>query len=359
MKKTVIILILAMMASLGASAQGCDTVQLPYSSNFTQCWSAVDGATISDSCHATLATRGDRLVSPCFEADSGSVYVHLAYDMDDSLYYYANTILFNIIYEKYNDGADTIPFWGIYNDACAFYSEGGLYRIVVEYVGNDTMPDLPLNKLAIFQYNIEIFLTGVPDTAYVGDTSTITISVTLPDGDTFDTSDYRNIVLWEMTEWAEGQYGWQGYGINLVPEYFYDNRIDSICNLVSHTDSSVTLVWRRPDHYQLSGQVYKNNVFESFYAWESSLWRSDEGVYVFNRSGIRGVQSNGISVGSDGCNITVKGAAGESVAVFDITGRQIVQKIDSNDIETFKVPAAGVYIVKVGNLPARKIVVVR
>ncbi len=357
MRKTTIILILAMMASLCAAAQGCDTVQLPYSSNFTQCWTAVGGATISDSCHATLATRGDRLVSPWFEAGSGSVYVGITTSNDHEEYYAGQPVV-NIIIERYDYSVvpDTAGFYGIdYEMNTDFECTDGLYRIVIEYVGDDTMPDLTLTDVSLYKYPISVSLSGVPDTAYVGDTITALLHVSLPDGEELDSDGSVGLFLHEfISEYRV----WQGNMIGLFPEFF--NYINSnIIDIVAHTDSSATIVWRRANNYKISWEVYVPDVYNGYDVTASPVWSQSKDICVLNRNGIRGVQANSISVSAEGCNITVKGAMGEPVVLFDIMGHQIAQKIDSNDIEAFKVPSAGVYIVKVGNLPARKIVVVR
>ena len=60
------------------------------------------------------------------------------------------------------------------------------------------------------------------------------------------------------------------------------------------------------------------------------------------------------------CNgrISIEGAEGESLAIFDVMGRVIMnEKVVDN--KPYHMPMAGVYMVKVGNHPAQKVVVVR
>lgn len=62
-------------------------------------------------------------------------------------------------------------------------------------------------------------------------------------------------------------------------------------------------------------------------------------------------EADGVSVASVDGKIVVSGTS-QPIAVYDIMGRQL-----SGERGVFAVPARGVYIVKIGTLPARKVVV--
>ena len=64
---------------------------------------------------------------------------------------------------------------------------------------------------------------------------------------------------------------------------------------------------------------------------------------------INDVENDGIHVWVEGRQIKVEGTKGQPLFIFDITGRQIA----NNNIPT------GAYLVKIGNIPARKVVVIR
>jgi len=66
-------------------------------------------------------------------------------------------------------------------------------------------------------------------------------------------------------------------------------------------------------------------------------------------NGIDDAEVDGIHVWVDGRQIKVEGAKGQPLFIFDITGRQIA----NNNIPT------GAYLVKIGDYPARKVVVIR
>lgn len=57
--------------------------------------------------------------------------------------------------------------------------------------------------------------------------------------------------------------------------------------------------------------------------------------------------------------IVVEGAKGEKVWLYDAVGRRIATKQEEYAPIRFTVSASGAYLVKVGNYPARRVVVVR
>ena len=60
----------------------------------------------------------------------------------------------------------------------------------------------------------------------------------------------------------------------------------------------------------------------------------------------------------DGC-IVVQGTEGETVRVYDVTGRMLATKQDDYSPLRFDAPASGTYLIKIGNYPARRVVVIR
>ncbi|MBR4176894.1 MAG: leucine-rich repeat domain-containing protein [Bacteroidales bacterium] len=73
-------------------------------------------------------------------------------------------------------------------------------------------------------------------------------------------------------------------------------------------------------------------------------------------SAIEDVDNSNCSVYSTNCRIVVQGAEGVEIKVYDLTGREVVKATRNG--ETPVLPT-GVYLVKVGTLPARKVVVIR
>ena len=73
--------------------------------------------------------------------------------------------------------------------------------------------------------------------------------------------------------------------------------------------------------------------------------------------GIDDVESSNFSVSSSGLQITVDGAPEKQMSVYDVKGRCVLSSSKANG--TFNLPASGVYIMRIGNLPPRKVVLVR
>ncbi len=82
-------------------------------------------------------------------------------------------------------------------------------------------------------------------------------------------------------------------------------------------------------------------------------------IAVTDNVGISDVENDNFSVYNLDGKIVVEGADGMSVVVYDVTGRRIagVNRVESSAAE-FSV-ASGVYLVKVGETPARRVVVTR
>lgn len=80
-------------------------------------------------------------------------------------------------------------------------------------------------------------------------------------------------------------------------------------------------------------------------------------VKIDHYVGIEEIEKSKLKIETSGLNIRIDNLDGETVSLYDITGRQLVTSHLSSF--TFLLPAAGVYVVKAGNLPAHKVVVVR
>ncbi len=80
-------------------------------------------------------------------------------------------------------------------------------------------------------------------------------------------------------------------------------------------------------------------------------------AYFEALQGIDEIESSRVKIEVSGLAVTVDNPDGETVQIYDIAGRQLASSKLS--IFNFQFSTSGVYIVKVGNLPARKIVVVK
>lgn len=76
--------------------------------------------------------------------------------------------------------------------------------------------------------------------------------------------------------------------------------------------------------------------------------------------GIDDVDALDVNIYSTNGNIVVKGAANQSIYIYDAVGRCVNHVAENySEVNEFTMPTSGVYMVKVGNLPARRVVVVR
>ena len=83
-------------------------------------------------------------------------------------------------------------------------------------------------------------------------------------------------------------------------------------------------------------------------------------VALFGASeGIEDASAININACSKDGQIILSGAEGREVYVFDINGRMLHHNAKANATETYRVPASGVYLVKVAGIETKRVVVVR
>ena len=99
----------------------------------------------------------------------------------------------------------------------------------------------------------------------------------------------------------------------------------------------------------------------SLNAWLSdSYWGQFADKYVEDCNiGIEETHSDRISISTQANGISIHGATGEPIYIFDAVGRQIYHTSGVTEGEPIPLPSTGVYIVKVGNDKARKVISVR
>lgn len=94
-----------------------------------------------------------------------------------------------------------------------------------------------------------------------------------------------------------------------------------------------------------------------------TLWLHDtvvvhDTVYI-TQEGIGDVEAASVKMYSSQGQIVVEGAEGNTVALFDVSGRMLATRRDDLAPLRFDVPASGTYMLRIGNHPARKVVVIR
>ena len=74
---------------------------------------------------------------------------------------------------------------------------------------------------------------------------------------------------------------------------------------------------------------------------------------------IDGPEALNVKVYPSNGQIVVEGAEGNTVTLYDVNGRMLATKRDNYTLLRFDVPASGTYMIKIGNYPARNVVVIR
>ena len=109
--------------------------------------------------------------------------------------------------------------------------------------------------------------------------------------------------------------------------------------------------------------VVDNYVTDTLYLWDT-LYLTDtvyihDTVYVHDSVGVDDVSTVNYTVYATGTQIVVEGDFVGNVALYDLYGRMLAVKRNELGTIRFDVTATGAYLIKVGDHPARKIVVVR
>ncbi len=124
---------------------------------------------------------------------------------------------------------------------------------------------------------------------------------------------------------------------------------------------NVTLQAVANDGFRFVGWSENGNVFSTDANIILMLTESaTEITAVFEQAvGIDDVNASNITIFSTNNNIIVRGAAQQTIRVYDLVGRLVAQRTGSDIEETIAMPASGVYLVQVGNETARRVVVRR
>ena len=124
------------------------------------------------------------------------------------------------------------------------------------------------------------------------------------------------------------------------------------------TDTSFTFTDLQPDT-RYSVWVRKACRYTTS-AYDTIVWSDWSNEIVFMFVDIDEVEADGVRITSQRGSIVVEGAEGREVRVYDMLGREVCgkRKVESGK-SSFTVPVAGIYMVRVGDLPARKVAVLR
>ena len=189
---------------------------------------------------------------------------------------------------------------------------------------------------------------------------------------------------------AEGSYSWNGETYTESGVYTYTttaaNGCDSVVTLtltitpvytvtlVSSNDAwgSVSESGTVAEYGYFTAEATANEGYE-FVAWlHGTDTVSTSSTYIFQVTeditltavfaeiqGISVADMNNVVIYSNDTRIFVNGAEGYDVYVYDVNGRVISRQLKAADAIEFRMSTTGVYLVKVGNAPAKRVIVVR
>ena len=90
-----------------------------------------------------------------------------------------------------------------------------------------------------------------------------------------------------------------------------------------------------------------------------NYWGQYADKYQEDCNGINDLNHNPVKIYTQGNQLSIYGAHGEPLYIFDAVGRQVYHTAFASDSETINMPSAGVYVVKVGERPVKKVVTIK
>lgn len=107
--------------------------------------------------------------------------------------------------------------------------------------------------------------------------------------------------------------------------------------------------------------VNGDSTFTATFAVVDTIGTIHDTIYIHDTIvvGVDEVDAINVKIYTSRGEIVVDGAESNTVWLYDVNGRILVTKQDEYSPLRFDVPATGTYLVKIGNHPARKVVVIR
>ena len=121
---------------------------------------------------------------------------------------------------------------------------------------------------------------------------------------------------------------------------------DTIVNYVNHYIHDTTFV----NNYIYDTIYLYRYIYDTIYIHDT-IYLGEEGIADIALLNAKIYQRNGC--------IVVEGAEGNTVYLYDVVGRLLATKRETAQEVLLDVPASGAYLVKIGDTPARRIVVKR
>ena len=197
----------------------------------------------------------------------------------------------------------------------------------------------------VFVHDTTIVDNWIYDTTVVVDTLIMTEYVPVHDTTYIDVFVHDTTIVNNYIH--DTTYLWQ-YDTTYIDNYIHDTTI--VDNWIYDTTIVVDTLWlTQYDTVWLT--LYDTLWLHDTVIVHDTIYITQEGIGDVAEANIKLYQRNG--------RIVVDGAAGREVYMYDINGRLLATKQENCDQLLLDVPASGAYLIKVGNLSARKVVVIR
>ena len=139
----------------------------------------------------------------------------------------------------------------------------------------------------------------------------------------------------------------------------YDTIINTVFDTVTNTvfDTIDNYIYDTVDNYVYDTVTVTDTLWLTLY--DTILIHDTIIIHDTIVVGVDEVEALNAKIYTHDGQIVVEGADGNAVTLFDLNGRMLATKQEYGMPLRFDAPASGTYLLKIGNHPARKVVVVR
>lgn len=187
---------------------------------------------------------------------------------------------------------------------------------------------------------------NVPDTVFVHDTTIINNYI-------HDTT-YLPVYLHDTVTIIEYL-----HDTIYLPQYIHDTTVVSVhdTTYVPYPvhDTTYVLVTDTITQYD----TVNNYIYDTITLYDTITIHDTIVIHDTIEVGIDNVETINAKIYQRNGQVVVEGAEGNTVTLYDVNGRVLATKQDEHMPICFDAPVTGTYMIKIGNYPARKVVVVR
>ncbi len=271
---------------------------------------------------------------------------------NDTVYVHDTTIINNYIHDTtIITQHDTTYINNYIHDTTFVYDT----TVVYNYIHDTTIVNNYIYDTA-FVYDTTFVNNYIYDTTFVYDTTIVYNYIhdtTIVNNYIYDTAFvYDTTVIYRYihdTVFEPGEY----YNLSLESEYVNLGIVVGSGRFVENTEVEIAAVPMCGNHFVQWSDGNTESIRHVLVSEDIELTAS----FAADEIGITDVVSSGATITVQGNTITVQGAAGERVRIFDIVGHLLSTDASVHETQHFRMMATGVYIVQVGDGTAQRVVV--